>query len=134
MGDVWVPSDFLIAATYGVPASVHGYVYRGLGLHMSMRESPKGRRPPTWALTHLNTGHRICAIKGSVATAFPIATKFAESGDWDFSSLIGWKDRSPNLMNNVRAVLREHADECSRSTVGADEAAAREIAISRMDA
>jgi hypothetical protein len=92
----WKPENFLKAYFSG-PEPVAGYTYRGLGLHITIRESPKGRRPPTWSLTHLGTGLRIATIKGRVADAFPPAAAIAECGDWEFDGIDGWKNRDPDL-------------------------------------
>lgn len=104
---MWQPANFLIASHYG-PTERAGYTYRSLGLHMMWKASPKGRRPPCWALTHLGSGHAIVFIVGHVATAFPIATEIAECSDWDFDGLDGWRNRDPEIIEKLRAVLAKY--------------------------
>jgi hypothetical protein len=108
MAEIWQPRDFLIAHVAG-PQTVPGYVYRGLGIHMQMKGSPKGRRKPVWALTHLNTGHAICRLHGLVADAFPIATEVAECSDWaGFDGLTGWRNQDPDLPEKVKAIAAKN--------------------------
>ena len=61
MTDIWRPANFLVASPGGAEMA-HGYTYRGLGLHIVIYGSPKGRRPPTWNLMHLGTGHSVCSM------------------------------------------------------------------------
>lgn len=107
MSDIWRPETFEVALPGG-PTRKAGYVYRGLGIWQEMQPSPKGRRPAQWSLTHLGSGHKVCSIKGDVRTAFPVATEIAESGDWDFLSLEGWKDRFPNVHEVIGEILSRH--------------------------
>lgn len=117
----WKPASFKIAVP-PEPRIVAGYEYRGLGLHMSMRPSPKGQRPPTWDLSHLNSGHRVLSIKGNVADAFPIATEIAECGDWTFDGLDGWRNVEPELPEKVVAIAARYAKRCTlRGAGGHDE-------------
>lgn len=127
----WQPATFLIADFDG-PSSRAGYVYRGLALHIVVKGSPKGRRPPTWALTHLGSGHRIGLIDGRVGDAFPIATDIAECGDWTFDGLNGWKNLEPELPQKLVNIAEGHKKRC-RLTAGAGGSAeiARSIAMSR---
>lgn len=129
----WKAETFYIAAWWGAYA-VAGYTYRALGLHMQIKGSPKGRRPPSWALTHLGSGHCICQIKGKVADALPIATDIAECGDWDFDGLDGWKNRDPNLPAKVITITDRYAKQVSR--MGGRREGAHEVAaeIARMRA
>jgi hypothetical protein len=114
----WKPASFYTANDRGDPHKVNGYTYRGLGLNMIVKGSPKGRRPPTWCLTHLGTGHAIARIKGLVAVAFPIAAEIAEAGDWDFLSLEGWRDRFPDARERVAEILAAHSVEAERWNTG----------------
>jgi hypothetical protein len=98
----WEPAKFKRADKFDGAIETTGYIYRGLGLQMSIVHGPKGRRPPTWSPIHLNSGHVICQISAFVAKAFPIATEIAEGTDWDFSGLDGWKNTDPNLPSKVR--------------------------------
>ena len=66
----WEPDTFELAYHSG-PYRVAGYTYRGLGLYMIAEASLKGRRPPRWSLIHLGSGHRVCILKGTVASNRP---------------------------------------------------------------
>lgn len=128
----WAPSTFLIAHAAG-PFDVTGYVYRGLGLHMAVKASPKGRRPPKWALTHLGSGHRLVFITGAVADAFPVATEIAECGDWSFDGLYGWKNMDPELPAKFRAIVAKHPNATEREGArNANEEAARKVVEARL--
>lgn len=100
----WKPETFEVAMPYG-PSLKAGYTYRGLGLWLVHKPSPKGRRPAVWSLTHLGTGHCIFQLQGGVAKAFPVAAEIAEAGDWDFLSLQGHKDRFPDAGVRIREIL-----------------------------
>lgn len=128
---MWKPEEFLTASPWG-PSPTSGYVYKGLGLAVAIEGSPKGRRPTTWTLTHLGTGHAVCRIDGDVKTAFPIATEIAECGEWDFDSLSGWRDRDPEIPKKVAAIMERHGKRCNRSNGGfQSEETARAIAMAR---
>ncbi|WP_068093385.1 hypothetical protein [Novosphingobium rosa] len=114
MADIWCAETFEVALPSG-PTPKAGYVYRSLGLWQEIRPSPKGRRPAQWSLTHLGTGHKVCSIRGDVATAFPVATEIAEAGNWDFLSLEGWKDRFPDVYEVVGEILSRHAKIAARN-------------------
>lgn len=107
MSVMWKDETFEVAYSFG-PVPKAGYTYRGLGLFMVVKASKKGRRPPLWSLTHLGSGHRLALIEGDVRTAFPIATEIAESGDWDFLSLEGWKDRFPDAPERLRELCERY--------------------------
>lgn len=127
----WEPEVYKIASFAG-PHPVAGYVYRGLGLHIRVSASPKGRKPPTWTLTHLNTGHSICNLTGKVADVFPVAAEVAECGDWTFEGLHGWKNMDPELGFRTKAIAEKHPGVCAyRHGVTSDEKIAREIAAER---
>jgi hypothetical protein len=125
----WEPANYLVAGHFG-PYSVPGYVYRGLGLHRSLEGSPKGRRPPTWTLTHLGSGHAVCRLKGTVAVVFPIGFQIAECSDWEFDGLDGWKNRDPQLPETVRKILSDHGIEWNPRG-GSDHDIAQQIVIAR---
>jgi hypothetical protein len=129
----WDPGDFLVARASD-PSNVAGYVYRGLGIYQARKASPKGRQPPEWLLVHLGSGHALCRIKGIVQTAFPIATEIAESGDWEFESRVGWKDRFPDAREKLAAIMARFPKQTDRNgPANSDnsEAVAREIAMAR---
>lgn len=128
----WAPESFERASFRG-PVVVAGYVYRGLGLYMAARPSPKGRRPAEWNLIHLGSGRYLHRLRGSVATAFPVATEIAEAGDWDFLSLDGWRDRFPDAPDRVREIVAKHPKVVIGDVGGAyrDHEVARQIAMNR---
>lgn len=130
---MWEPADFLIARAVE-PVTRAGYIYRGLGLHIAVRASPKGRRPPTWSLIHLGSGHRICMITGMVAKAFPVATEIAECSDWEaFDSIDGWLNTDPGIAEKVRQIVARHPN-AGRGPGGdsADANAARAVLMARL--
>jgi hypothetical protein len=128
---LWRKGTFL-AAQVGGATEQAGFLYRGMAMWKLFNASPKGRRPPWWSLTHCGTGHRVCVIKAHMVEAFDIATEIAECGEWDFDSLNGWRDRDPELMDKVRAVLARHGDKCARGTgQEGNEDVAREVAMAR---
>lgn len=132
MTEVWKAQGFLVADIWNEkPRRVAGYVYRGLGLQLLIKASPKGRRPPTWGLTHLGSGHTVCMITGHVATAFPIAFEIAQCGDWDFDGLNGWINRDPELPKKVRSILDKHLKVIKIGAGGSSDAAARAVAMAR---
>lgn len=104
----WSPASYLVARPGCEPLPVAGYTYRGLGVHMVIPASPKGRRPPLWAITHLNTGHRVLQLTGRVRDAFPVAAAVAELTDWDFDGLAGWRNRDPELPGRLVELARAH--------------------------
>ena len=124
VNEIWKPDSFLLAEISG-PRSVPGYIYKGLGLHQVFKASPKGRRPPTWGLTHLGTGLNVCFIQGTVATAFPVATQIAECGDWDFDGPDGWRNHDPDLPAKAMEIINAHGM-CKRG--GNDSPVTREVA------
>jgi hypothetical protein len=124
----WKPANFLVARAYG-PQEVPGYAYRGLGLHLSRRASPKGRNPTEWTLIHLGSGHRICYIRGGVATSFPVATEIAECGDWTFSGLTGYLNVDPEIKTRVVPILMKHKCVDAEQKGSSDEGVARQIAM-----
>jgi hypothetical protein len=99
---IWRPAKFKRADKFDGAIETSGYSYRGLGLQLSIAQSPKGRRSPVWLLIHLNSGHVICQISGIVAKALPIAAEIAECTDWSFSGLDGWNNTDPNLLSKVK--------------------------------
>lgn len=133
MTDIWKAETFECAWGTG-PHAVAGYTYRGLGLHVVIEASPKGRRPARWALIHLGTGHSIAYLDGDVATAFPVGTEIAEAGDWDFLSLQGWKDKFPDARAKLEVVCARHPKVATTTIAekgGSDLAVAQQIAANR---
>lgn len=130
----WAPQKFLVAVGWSTDGTheISGYAYRGLGLAMTIKGSPKGRRAPRWTLTHLGSGHAVCAIIGHVKDAFPIATEIAECGDWSFDGLTGWKNVDPELADKFSAIRTKHAKLIKSGGNGSrSEAIASAIAIAR---
>lgn len=127
----WMPGNFQRAlGGYGATDAA-GYVYRGLGMVIVVRASPKGHRPPTWALVHLNSGHKVASIKGFVADAFPIASEIAECADWDFNGLDGWRNQTPELPQLVRAIIERNSKRAEFRSGGGDQEIAAQISASR---
>jgi hypothetical protein len=115
VSDVWQPATVL-TAHIPEPVPQAGYVYRSLGIWRSMRPSPKGRRPPTWCLTHLGSGHAVCNIKGKVAVAFAIAAEIADLGDWSFDGIDGWKNQFPDARTKMDEIVTKYP--CVTMVVG----------------
>lgn len=128
---MWDADKFFVASLFEGPHKEAGYVYRGLGLRMVMRGSPKGRRPPLWALTHLGTGHRICTIRGLAAAAFPIATEIAECGEWGFDGLKGYINMDPELVIKCKAVIDHYPKIVNYGGGGSSDDAARAVLYAR---
>lgn len=128
----WKSETFSRAVRGFGPVTVSGYTHKGLGLFMAIRASPKGRRPPTWHLIHLNSGHSVASIKGFVAEAFPVAYEIAECADWDFSSLDGWRNQQPDLPGLVNAIIKRHAKRAEiKAGGGSDAEVAAQILMAR---
>lgn len=131
---MWQPNKFLIADSWSPDRhhEVYGYTYRGLGIHMILDGSPKGRRPPTWGLKHLGSGHGVCWIKGKVSVAFVIAGEIADCGDWQaFDGLTGWANTDPELPAKLKAIMNRYPKATGRGGGNHDDEAARAIAIAR---
>ena len=105
---IWHPAKFKRADKFDGAIETSGYSYRGLGLQMSIAQSPKGRRSPVWLLIHLNSGHVICQISGVVAKALPIAAEIAECTDWGFFGLDGWNNTDPDLPSKVKNFAKRY--------------------------
>lgn len=103
----WKAETFDVATTLGAE-KVSGHTYRGLGLWVLIKASPKGRRPERWSLTHLNTGHRIAFLVGNPAVVMPVAGEIADAGDWDFLSMEGWKDRFPDALERLQGICERY--------------------------
>lgn len=127
----WKPGPYLIARPEGI-IKVWGYTYRGLGLHMKY---PEGLFKTLWCLTHLNSGHRINYIRGTMPEAMAIATETAHVTEWDFDGLDGWKNREPDLKAKMKALDLKHLDHIvhidGAHPVSPDKA--REILMKRLD-
>lgn len=132
--ETWKAASYDIAVAGG-PSEVSGYIHLGLGLHIQFRAShrTKNKNAHTWSLTHLNTGHRITALKGDIATVFPLATEMAECADWDFIGLTGYENQDPEIISKLEKVLRKHGLlKNDRLVPGrSDEDVARQIAETR---
>jgi hypothetical protein len=125
---LWTESKFLIA-DLGGSSTVWGFTYRGLGMWKCFEGSKKGKRPPTWSLTHLGSGHRIGLINLHMAQAFDIATSAAETMDWDWGGLEGYRNRSPDIAREL-AAFASSAPKGFKLTVGggSNSETARQIA------
>jgi hypothetical protein len=105
MDDKWRPGKFLKAMAVPLaPRSHDGLIYRGIALRMIRRGSPKGRRPPTWELVHIGTGHRVFFFDLTAEAALELATSIAECGEWDYETLEGWRNVDPDLPHKVYAI------------------------------
>jgi hypothetical protein len=121
-----------MVATDGGPDKVSGAVYRGLGMRMQIKGSPKGRRPPTFAVWHLGTGHRVRNITAVEELASQIATELAELTDWEaFDSLLGWQNTDPDLPNKVRSVDAKYPGKTVGGGGRSNQPVAMQIAMSR---
>ena len=129
----WDPADFLIADTWSEAGfhKVAGYAHLGLGIHMIIKGSPKGRRPPLWSLRHLGSGHTVCMIEGKVAVAFAIASEIAECGDWSFDGLKGYVNVDPEIPEKFRTIYAKYPKAIRRGSGPQNENSARAIAVAR---
>ena len=130
-GPGWRPAKFKRADKFDGAIETSGYIYRGLGLQMSIAQSPRGRRPPFWLLIHLNSGHVICQISGVVAKAFPIAAEIAECTDWGFSGLDGWNNTDPDLPSKVRIFAERYPKHIISISGASDRVIAEQISAER---
>ena len=129
-GPCWRPAKFKRADKFDGAIETSGYIYRGLGLQMSIAQSLRGRRPP-WLLIHLNSGHVICQISGVVAKAFPIAAEIAECTDWGFSGLDGWNNTDPDLPSKVRIFAERYPKHIISISGASDRVIAEQISAER---
>ena len=125
----WVFGKFLNATVYSVEQS-DGYLYKGLALRLFSGGSPKGRRPPTWKLIHIGSGHGIAVIKATHSEAQVIACQLADNADWTFSGLRGYKNTEPDLPEIVTAWKTKHAKNLSFFGRYSNEETASSIAAS----
>lgn len=123
---MWKPGSYPIACGPQHIGHREGYTYRGLGLH-------KVSDKPEWNLTHLGSGHAVAVIKGTVAEAFPIATEIAESADWDFDGLNGWRNRDPELPAKVMAIMAKYKKRVKRKGGNPSDEAARLVVMERAE-
>lgn len=133
--DNWIYGEFLKAISWGsqIQCKSKGWLYRGIALQRLFKGSPKGRRPATWNVTHLNSGHTIFRIHADEDRAFSIATDLAECGDWDFTGLHGYINSDPDLLNKTSAIAAAWGPKVIQSGAGGgqNEAAANAISYAR---
>jgi hypothetical protein len=127
----WMPGTFLIAEFGGGVSKGRGLLYRGLAIRMSMKGSPKGRRPPTWTLYHVGSGHVVCNVEAPAETAMLIATEVAEVGDWSFEGLLGYVNVDPEIRERTLDVLSRYPKAIKRGGGCPNETAARAVAMAR---
>lgn len=131
----WKAGTFDIATSAGI-ITQSGYILKDLGLHLEsiIPPSSKGRRKgrKSWALTHLNSGHRVCSLIGDVKDVFPLASEIAELTDWSFTGLDGWKNIAPELKDKFYSLIKKNKAKIKREGGSSDKKLAREIAVSRM--
>ena len=72
----WNLKRFLIATPEGVQ-EVEGYVYKGLGVTLSL--GPAGMHAPLWKVTHLGSGHPLAHLKAQRDRAVEIATEIGRA-------------------------------------------------------
>lgn len=99
----WVPDKFMIALPWG-PEIRKGFTYNGIGVHLVLKGSPKGRRKPRWHISHLGTGHAIAYVEVAAEKLQQIVTEIAEAGDWTFDGLDGWKNQFPDAPDKLREI------------------------------
>jgi hypothetical protein len=130
----WIKETFLIALPNG-PTPRSGWTYGGCGVHQSIEGSPKGRRPPTFTVTHLGSGHALAHIDAIFDRTIEIATEIADAGDWSFDGLDGYKNQFPDAPKKVGAIIARHRRIARRfhkdGVQAAHEGVAREIAMAR---
>lgn len=126
----WEATSFLIALPGG-PYVVGGYTYRGLGLHLGVPASPKGRRPAKWILSHLGSGHSVAHLDGATDVVFALAREIADAGDWSFDHLEGWRNHFPDAREKVDAILQRSRAGARTKGAGASEDIARTISLAR---
>ncbi len=128
----WTLQKFLTATPDGVK-EVDGYVYKGLGVTLSV--AGNGLLPPLWRITHLGSGHPLAHIKAPQERAVEVATELAECADWDFMGLYGWKNRDPQIVQKVDAIKAKYPGYFYQmtNTRPRDEAQAREIMMRSTD-
>lgn len=127
----WTLNKFLTATPGGV-REVEGYVYRGLGVTISVAG---GLLAPLWKIPHLGSGHPVAHIKAERKRAIAIATEIAECADWDFLGLYGWKNLEPNIIQKVDVIKAKYpsAFHQKKNTKPRCEDQAREIMLRSSD-
>ncbi len=126
----WQPGKYLLALVIE-PEMVDGFIYRGLGMYNVAKGSPKGRRTPLWLLTHIGTGHSICSIMAQDEEALRLGALVADCGNWDFDSLLGWRDRDPELLNRAMAIIEANPKQMERTGSPSNHESARRVAEAR---
>lgn len=127
----WVYKTFDAADFDGVRQK-QGYCCDTLAMQKVIRASPRGKRPPIWSLTHLNTGHTVAHICAWEDRAFEIATEIYELIDWSFAGLHGWKNvepQLPDMMQSIKAKYKKGVVDIRGG--GGSEERARAILMSR---
>jgi hypothetical protein len=95
------------------------------------RGSPKGRRPPAWNVTHVGTGLRLCIIEAHEAAAYALAGTIAAMADWGFDGPEGWRNRDPDLMEKMKALILLHPQITHCGGDPGEDRVWREIALAR---
>jgi hypothetical protein len=107
--DVWISATFDIATSLGA-MPVTGYVLGGIGLHYQQRIDfmSEDGTDQFWQLTHINTGHAICVMRGRTELeARVIGRKFTDLTDWSFEGLSGWQNRDPALRDKIATLVEQ---------------------------
>lgn len=127
----WKFGPYLMASI-GEAAKTTGFIRSGLAMSMRIKASPKGRRPPTWSLTHLGSGHRVALIDAHPVEAFEVANAILALTDWTFDGLSGWRNQDPDLMDKLKALRSQYPKALSRTGgTPSDPDIARAIAMAR---
>jgi hypothetical protein len=131
---VWKPGKFELAYPWG-PQACRGFVYAGLGLSLTFKASPKGRRKAQWKLHHLGTGTGLVDLHGPLEVVQSVATEIADAGDWTFDSMDGWRNQFPDGKERLIEIMERHPKVAKRPHGAAVDAkllgVTRQIAMNR---
>lgn len=124
----WKPGKFYIAMPGG-PVEKAGYLCNGLGIFQAISASKGGKRPATWSLTHTGSGHAVCYMSGAKDIVLQVSALIANSGDWSFDGLEGYKNQFPDAAAKVSAIMAAHPKLFTKKgSGGRSEEVARSIA------
>lgn len=110
---------------------VFGWVDRraGVGLYINQMDE--------WWFVHLNTGHGVCKMVGTLLQVLPLATELKEVTDWTFDGVTGWKNRDPDLPRKIGEIWARNPMRMPDDIPGEhlrDERHARAIMLAQMEA
>ncbi|MFA7333381.1 MAG: hypothetical protein WC130_03710 [Kiritimatiellia bacterium] len=138
MTPTFTQGKFLIAVSESPQGTfvVDGYVSDGgIGLHHGHNKLAADLGLTQWNITHLNTGHRIATIFARQdIEAMELGDKILAAGDWSFTSLNGWENTDPGLIERVFNIVYAYPNACMGGGQGKrGEEIARKIAYGRMN-